>query len=212
MWFTFAFFAIPIAIFLLYRGLSKRDKNSKAKLIWATILILIPVIFLVVQKRNEETLAEDLIGTFYSKNDTLIFQQDRTFLFKHLDTITKKGKWDLDIGDQLIVSLKTNSTKVQELELIYQSGLPRIASDPYDLDNNNKEVFLEKNETNAQQMAWAKCGLDKTRHQLLLFYCAAFIRATNSSAKNFILNFQIKNNNSSGRGNVTIRNSASIER
>src|SRR5689334_9664284 len=100
MWFTFAFFAIPIAIFLLYRGLSKRDKNSKAKLIWATILILIPVIFLVVQKRNEETLAEDLIGTFYSKNDTLIFQQDRTFLFKHLDTLTKKGKWDLDIGEQ----------------------------------------------------------------------------------------------------------------
>ncbi len=143
MWFTFAFFSIPVAIFLLYKGLTVSNKNSKAKILWAIVLILIPIILGYIEKKNVEEIQKDLIGTFYFKDTTLILNQNKAFLLINLDSIIERGQWEFNTNDRLIVSLKDNDN-VTELELIYKNGLPILKTDPYDSKIGDGKFFIKK--------------------------------------------------------------------
>jgi len=59
---------------------------------------------------------------------------------------------------------------------------------------NMKRHILGRRVAHGHSSRFGKMRLDITQHQLLLCYCAVVIKATEfCSAKNFILNFKIKN-------------------
>jgi len=52
MWFTIAFFTVPIACVLLIKAFTENDKNRKIKISKAIFLILIPIILLILEIRK----------------------------------------------------------------------------------------------------------------------------------------------------------------
>ncbi len=143
MWFTIAFFSIPIAFFLLYRGLTEYSKNGKTKIAWAIVLVLIPIIFAVIEIGNIKQINQELIGTYYSTNDTLVLNNDKSFSLKSIDSLVI-GEWELETNDKLIVSLNSDGKKLIEMGLTYVDGLPILETDPYHLDNIKDRRYAKK--------------------------------------------------------------------
>jgi len=143
MWFTIAFFSIPIAVFLIYRGLTDYRKNGRTKITWAIILVLIPIILAVIEVRNINQIDQELIGTYFSTNDTLVLIKDKTFTLK-LDDSLFIGKWELETTDKLIVNLNIAEKKFIDMSIIYIDGLPFLDTDPYHLDNLKSKRYAKK--------------------------------------------------------------------
>jgi hypothetical protein len=143
MWFTVAFFSIPIAVFLMYRGITKYGKNGKTKIIWAIVLILIPIILVVIEIRGVKQIDQELIGTYYSDNDTLLLNKDKTFALKSTTSLLI-GQWDLEAEDKLIVTLNKDGKKFIDMGLTYIDGLPCLETDPYHLDKIESKRYAKK--------------------------------------------------------------------
>jgi hypothetical protein len=133
MWFTIACFTIPYALYLFYRGLADYRKKRRLKLVGAFSLLFITTIIAIIEIKNIRQIKQELTGTYYSINDTLMLQKDESFRLKSSDSIII-GRWEFD-PDNMNLSLNSDGRQMIEMSITYKDGLTLLETGP--IHNNN---------------------------------------------------------------------------
>jgi hypothetical protein len=135
MWFTIAFITYPIAFFLTYKAFKNYKTHGHSNLLIASLIFMIPIILLLIERHNLKEITSDLKGIYVSDIDSL-FITDNEFILK--DTTEKKnGKWELMTYNNLSILLTDEQSKTNELKIIYENGNPKLT--------NGKRSYIKLN-------------------------------------------------------------------